>query len=201
MAIFILFGGLEVLFLAVAKSFTAVPVGGFSWTEHASPALKIITGLLTSGMELALRVSTPVLGIILVETLASGMVMKTMPQMNIMSIGFGLKVILGFGALILALHTIDEAVGGHIAEGARYLFAWPQAAGASAVGGRSGGEGCPMAEDIGDRTERQRNAGSSRRTRRVRSPRAPTSWPPSTSSSPRCCSGSSAPSRSRPAPN
>lgn len=125
MTIFIIFGGLEILFLALAKSFTAVPVGGFTLASHAPSALTMVTGTLGSGMELALRVSTPVLGIILIETIASGMVMKTMPQMNIMSIGFGLKVLLGFGALILALHAIDDAVGGHIAESTRVLFAWP----------------------------------------------------------------------------
>lgn len=128
MLVFVLFGGLEVLFLAVARSFSAVPVGGFSWGEggHAVSALKLLTGLLGTGFELALRVCTPVLGIILVETLASGMVMKTMPQMNIMSIGFGIKVLLGIGALILSLHAIDDAVGGHIAESGRLLFNWPQ---------------------------------------------------------------------------
>jgi flagellar biosynthetic protein FliR len=125
--VFVLFGGLDTLFLAVAKSFSNVPVGGFSWAEHPGSALKMITGMLGSGMELALRVSTPVLGIILVETLASGMVMKTMPAMNIMSIGFGLKVILGLGALILAMNAINDAVGEHVMHGAKLLFSWPPA--------------------------------------------------------------------------
>ena len=140
MTIFILFGGLEVLFLALAKSFTAAPVGGWGegWTSHATSALSMVTGALGSGMELALRVSTPVLGIILIETIASGMVMKTMPQMNIMSIGFGLKVLLGFGALILALNAIDDAVGGHIMHSSKLLFAWPYTP-AEAPGAASGG--------------------------------------------------------------
>lgn len=133
--IFVLFGGLDVMFLAVAKSFAATPVGGFSWIDHPPSALALITGMLGSGMELALRVSAPVLGIILVETLASGMVMKTMPQMNIMSIGFGLKVILGIGAIILAMHAINDAVGGHISESARLLFAWPPASAPAPAGG------------------------------------------------------------------
>ncbi|MFT3686089.1 MAG: flagellar biosynthetic protein FliR [Phycisphaerales bacterium] len=127
MVIFVLLGGLEVLFIAVARSFSTVPLGGVVIEAHASSALKLITGLLGSGFELALRVSTPVLGIILVETLASSMIMKTVPQMNIMSIGFGVKVLLGLGALILALHSIDEAVGGHILDAGRQILNWPQA--------------------------------------------------------------------------
>jgi len=123
--VFVLFGGLDVLFLAVAKSFTNVPVGGFLWNEHPVSALRMATGMLGSGMELALRVSTPVLGIVLVETIASGMLMKTVPQMNIMSIGFGIKVILGLGAIILSLNAINDAVGGHVTESTRFLFAWP----------------------------------------------------------------------------
>lgn len=127
LVVFVLFGGLDTMFIAVAKSFNSAPVGGFSWAEHPVSALKMTTGMLGSGMELALRVCTPVLGIIFVETLASGMIMKTMPAMNIMSIGFGLKVILGLGAIILSMHAINDAVGGHVAESMRLLFVWPPA--------------------------------------------------------------------------
>jgi flagellar biosynthesis protein FliR len=133
MAIFVLLGGLEVLFLAVARSFGSVPLGCVAVEAQAPSALKLITGMLGSGFELALRVSTPVLGIILVETLASSMIMKTVPQMNIMSVGFGVKVLLGLGALILALHAIDEAVGGHIIDAGRQLLNWPPPAGNGGV--------------------------------------------------------------------
>ncbi|HZW06302.1 MAG TPA: flagellar biosynthetic protein FliR [Phycisphaerales bacterium] len=125
--VFVLFGGLDTLFLAVAKSFANAPLGGFAWGDHAGSALKMIVGMIGSGMELALRVSTPVLGIIFVETIASGMVMKTMPQMNIMSIGFGLKVLLGIGAVILSFYAISDAVSEHVMQGGRLLFAWPPA--------------------------------------------------------------------------
>ncbi|MBY0308533.1 MAG: flagellar biosynthetic protein FliR, partial [Phycisphaerales bacterium] len=127
MIIFILFGGLETLFLSVARSFAGVPVGGAVWSEQAPAAMRLVAGLLGTGFELALRVSTPVLGIIFVETLATGMVMKTMPQMNIMSIGFGLKVLLGLGALVLALHAIDDAVGEHLTAAGHALLDWPAA--------------------------------------------------------------------------
>lgn len=125
LVIFVVLGGIESMFLAVANSFKAAPIGGFVLADQARSALSIALGMIGSGMELALRISAPVLGIVLLETVASAFVMKTMPQMNIMSIGFGLKVILGLGALVLAWQAIDDSVGQHIVESGRLLFAWP----------------------------------------------------------------------------
>ena len=75
-------------------------------------------------MELALRISAPVLAIILIETIATGFLMKTMPQMNIMSIGFAIKIVLGFAALIAAMGAIDATISGHVVEVGRALMSW-----------------------------------------------------------------------------
>ncbi len=118
---FIAMGGLEALFLCVARSFEKVPLGGVTVSSVPS---QMVLGAVEGGMELALRISAPVLGIILIETIAMGFLMKTMPQMNIMSIGFAIKIVLGFAGLIAAMGAIDAAISGHVVEVGRALMSW-----------------------------------------------------------------------------
>ncbi len=103
MAIFVSLGGLEVLFGALAHTFASVPLGGLS---PAEAPLELLLGLVSSGMAIGLRVAAPVLCIVLAETLASGVIMRTMPQLNIMTIGFAIKVIVAMIALIGSIHAV-----------------------------------------------------------------------------------------------
>jgi flagellar biosynthetic protein FliR len=131
MVAFLSLGGIEVLFLSVARSFEAVPIGGFStgWApvHHVLP-------MLVSGFDLALRVAAPMLGIILVETIATAMLMKTVPQINVMSLGFGLKILLGLSALILSVRIMDSAIMDHVAQAGRELL-WSSGRVATPAGG------------------------------------------------------------------
>ena len=120
MVLFLALGGLDVLFICVARSFEALPLGMIS--TQWSP-MHLVTPMLASGFELALRVSAPVLGIIMVETIASSMLMKTVPQINIQSVGVGIKILLGLAALILSIKAIDAAVSEHLMIAGRTLLA------------------------------------------------------------------------------
>jgi flagellar biosynthesis protein FliR len=121
MGAFLLLGGLETLFLVTTKSFSHLPIGSFTLSEAP---LTHITNLLSSGFELALRVALPVIGLILVETVATAMLMKTIPQINIMSIGFATKIVLGFIGLIAGLYAIDAAIQMHIQDGWTGVGEW-----------------------------------------------------------------------------
>lgn len=121
LAAFIVMGGLEALFVAVANTFAKVPLGTVS--VGATPS-DLVLGAFGSGLDLALRVCSPVLGILFIETIASAVVMKTMPQINILSIGFAIKIIIGLLALGLALASIDGAMHDSIASAARSLLHW-----------------------------------------------------------------------------
>ncbi len=121
LAAFLVMGGLEMVFVAVCNSFAHVPLAGFG--PSLAP-LDLLVGTLQSGFELALRLSLPLMGLILMETVATAFVSKTMPQLNILSIGFAVKIILGLGALIAGLRAIDHATGEHIREVGRTLLEW-----------------------------------------------------------------------------
>lgn len=120
-ALFLTMGGLEALLIGVARSVDAVPLGAAS--AVASP-LDLLVSLLTSGFELALRVAAPVLGVIMLETVASAVLSKTIPQINIMSMGFAIKIIAGVTTLVLALPAISDAVTGAVGAGVDTMLQW-----------------------------------------------------------------------------
>ncbi|MCA9293677.1 MAG: flagellar biosynthetic protein FliR [Phycisphaerales bacterium] len=110
-ASFLAMGGLEIVFSALVTTFTLVPAGAFALNEAP---LDVLTGLLESGMDLALRVSLPVLAIIFVETVAVGVLMKTVPGLNILSFGFPIRILAGLAAFIAGLTMISVALENEI---------------------------------------------------------------------------------------
>ena len=50
--------------------------------------------------------------------------MKTMPQINVMSIGFALKIISGTLVLALAIFAINDAIGDHIRDVIGLIEGW-----------------------------------------------------------------------------
>ena len=99
-AIFVIMGGHRVLLVTVAGSFDHVPLGGF---DNFGGLLALMLGLMQSMFELALKVAAPLLAVIFLETVAMGFMARTVPQMNIMSVGFALRIMLGALVLIAAV--------------------------------------------------------------------------------------------------
>jgi len=124
LGVFLTIGGLEGMFLAVARTFAVVPLGSLAGGGLGPGPMELVVGVLSAGFELALRVAMPVLGIILIETVAMGFLSKTMPQLNVMSIGFAIKIVLGLGAVILGLSHAQTAVSDHVGEVARLVMGW-----------------------------------------------------------------------------
>ncbi len=120
-AIFISLGGLDAMFLGLVRTLAVTPLGAASLFN--SP-LELLVSLISSGFELAMRVAAPVLGIITLETVASAVVSKTMPQINILSIGFAIKIVAGVVILIAALSPINGAISEAIKESMGILLEW-----------------------------------------------------------------------------
>ena len=98
--------GLESLMDTVLETFRTIPLGGL---DSAAAPLEMLTAALTSGFELAIRVTTPVSGAVLLMTIVLGVIGKTMPQINIMSVGFTFKIAIGLAALIFGLTAVGDA--------------------------------------------------------------------------------------------
>ncbi len=118
---FLLVGGLDSLFLAVMNSFHHLPTGTGAIDGDL---IALLLGLLTSSFELGLRVAAPVMGIIFIQGVAMGFVTKTVPQVNILSLGFPLRILIGFAVVAFGLSVINDVVMEGVDEGLNALFGW-----------------------------------------------------------------------------
>lgn len=123
-AAYLAMGGMESLFDATAQSFHRIPLGGIG---AADVPLDAIVGMLTSGLELALRVAAPVTGVILLLAITLGALSKTMPQINIMTVGFAIKVLAGVLMLAFGVSPGVHAVMEEVDDAGRRIVAFVDA--------------------------------------------------------------------------
>ena len=112
LAAFLLAGGLEIMYRALAETFDAVALGGFSATDVP---LDVMVGVVHSGFAVALRIAMPVLAVIFLENVIVGFIMKTVPALNILSFGFPVRILAGLFILLSALGAISQVIGADMA--------------------------------------------------------------------------------------
>ena len=93
--------------LATLRTFDHVAIGAFL---IGPPLIDLGVGLLMAAFEVGLRIAAPILAIVFLESVAMGFVSKTTPQINILSLGFPLRILVGTGLAILGLHVIGEVI-------------------------------------------------------------------------------------------
>ncbi|MHC5004551.1 MAG: flagellar biosynthetic protein FliR [Planctomycetota bacterium] len=120
---FLIIGGHEAMVLAVLNSYHHLPPGSMAVDLDL---LGIVAGLLTSALELALRVAAPLLALVFLESLAMGFIAKTVPQLNILSLGFPIRILAGLLMIVLGLHVIDSVVMEWTDELLAVMFGWAE---------------------------------------------------------------------------
>jgi flagellar biosynthetic protein FliR len=120
---FLVIGGHEAMVLAVLRSFEYIPLGTFAVDLDV---IALLSGLLLSAFELALRVAAPVLALVFLESLAMGYMTKTVPQLNILSLGFPLRILAGFAMVMLGLYVIHDVAMDGIDAVLDTIFRWVQ---------------------------------------------------------------------------
>jgi flagellar biosynthetic protein FliR len=118
---FLIVGGHEWMLLAVLHSFDHLPLGGFAIDLDV---LHLISGALLASLELALRVAAPVLALVFLETVAMGFLAKTVPQLNILSLGFPIRILIGIGVVALGLVVIDDVAMDSLGETFNAITHW-----------------------------------------------------------------------------
>lgn len=113
--------GLDGLYLCILRSFDRVPIGRLG---IARVPLDTFVGVLSAGFELALRVSAPVVCTIFLVMIAIGFVMKTMPQINVMSVGFAIKILCGLVAFAASVAVLDQVAGEEVGRVLRVILDW-----------------------------------------------------------------------------
>jgi len=95
-------------FKALADSFVLVPPGGFGLSRSLFKQVMLYSGEMFS---LAIRLGAPVIGALLFTQVVMGLLAKTVPQMNILIVGFPITITVGLIFLSLALGIIIPVMG------------------------------------------------------------------------------------------
>jgi len=96
--IFFLINGHQVMIQALFESFRLVPLGHVTLTPASlMEAIKLAGAAFTIGI----KVAAPVMVTLFITDVCLGIIARTMPQMNILVVGFQMKI--GTGLLVLAI--------------------------------------------------------------------------------------------------
>ena len=102
---FLMLDGHYFLLLAVNKCFALMPPGAA--VLDINTIVPMVLKLLQNIMDIAIRISAPIMIVMIITTFALGIIAKTMPQMNVFVVGMPLKIGIG---LILMMATLPVMV-------------------------------------------------------------------------------------------
>lgn len=100
LSVFLIAGGHRAMLQAVRASFQVLPLLSVGLNRSL---LDLLVGLLQSATIFAIQLAAPMLVTMLAVDLILGLVGKTVPQMNVMSIGLNLRSVLGMIVVIVGL--------------------------------------------------------------------------------------------------
>jgi flagellar biosynthetic protein FliR len=121
LGLFVQVGGLEHMVVAVMDTFATLPPGT-AWLD-AAPA-ELLASMIDAAFVVGLRIAMPVMLMATLASLAMGVLMRTIPQINIMTIGFAIQIVLGLGVLAVSIYAIGDVAGEAIVEGFERIYAW-----------------------------------------------------------------------------
>ncbi len=106
LAMFVILDGHRITMDAVLDSFAHFPPGqanlGTSYVEA-------LTNLMTQSFVLGIRAAAPAMTALLLATLVLGLIGRTMPQINILAVGFGVNSLLSLGCLFTSIGVVAWA--------------------------------------------------------------------------------------------
>jgi flagellar biosynthetic protein FliR len=105
-AMFVMLDGHRLLMDALLDTYTWLPVGKASLGPSYVDAL---TTLLSHSFTLGIRAAAPTMTALLMATLVLGLIGRTMPQINILAVGFGINSLLTLGCLFTTIGAIAWA--------------------------------------------------------------------------------------------
>jgi flagellar biosynthetic protein FliR len=103
LAIFVTIGGHRLVLGGLLDTFIAMPAG--TGTPLASFSETLVT-LVAQSCELGIRVAAPCTVALLLSNIVLGLITRTLPQLNVLSFGFGIGALVSFSALSVSLGTM-----------------------------------------------------------------------------------------------
>lgn len=118
LAMFVLVDGHRLLLAAVLDTYVWLPPGTAVFGESFVTAL---TTLLGHSFQLGIRAAAPAMAALLLATLTLGLIGRTIPQINILVLGFSLNALITSGILIVSVGGIAWAFPEQAAAAIDYL--------------------------------------------------------------------------------
>jgi flagellar biosynthesis protein FliR len=103
LAVFVAVGGHRIVTEALLQSFAWAPPGHAAMGDNV---VEVLTAILTQSFALGIRASAPILAALLLSNIVLGLISRTLPQINVLAVGFGLNSLLTLGMLFLTLGTV-----------------------------------------------------------------------------------------------
>ncbi|HNQ22314.1 MAG TPA: flagellar biosynthetic protein FliR [Phycisphaerae bacterium] len=113
MLLFLGLGGHRALLRALLDSYSAVPLLSFTGNESV---VVLFTEVLTAAFVLALRLAAPALIALFLMTTTLAFLSRTMPQLNILTVGFTIKGFVALGVAGLTLGVAGDLLIGSVWE-------------------------------------------------------------------------------------
>ncbi len=103
-AVMLLVGGHRLLLGILLESFRSVPAGNVQFHQSM---MDLVVGQLSAGMASGVRVAAPVIAALLLSNLVTGLISRTLPQINVLAIGLSINAL----AMLVILAVTIGSVG------------------------------------------------------------------------------------------
>lgn len=130
--VFLVIGGPEMVVMAISKSFQVIGPGeGFSFAVFSEAGYRTFVfddgrqyALMSMLYIIGLRIALPMIGGMLLVSLAEAFIARTAPQLNIMSVGFAIRLSMALFILGNLIVFIIAALKSHLQSYVRYSSAF-----------------------------------------------------------------------------
>ncbi len=103
MAVFVAIGGHRIMIGAVLETFAWAPPGHAALGETYVDAL---TDLMAQSFTLGIHAAAPLMVALFISTIVLGLIGRTLPQINIIAVGFGINSMLTLAMTLLSLGAV-----------------------------------------------------------------------------------------------
>jgi len=98
--LFVTTGAHRVVLAGLARSYTIVPVGHAQFSGRIAEAFLALFG---NSVVIAVQIAAPVVASVILAELAMALLSRSVPQFNLFSVGFGVRIVVGIVVAALAL--------------------------------------------------------------------------------------------------
>jgi flagellar biosynthetic protein FliR len=103
LGVFVIIDGHRRVMGALLDTFAWLPPGGSGMPATVTETL---TTLVAQSFVLGVRAAAPAMAALLLATLVLGLISRTLPQLNVMTLGFGFNSLITLGAICLSMGTV-----------------------------------------------------------------------------------------------